>query len=247
MIVISSCTMEKRLYRPGLHISFAKAEHTSINADLVSVKNSNSKENIEDADLVDNLIASNDNSNSIVISQFRQSPHIIKSDSCDNIILKNGNEISAKVLEVGVTEIKYKKCPDNNDPIYSIKKSDVFMIKYPDGSKDIMPEEKVKEESPFDKEDYALLNKVIEKEKGPKTEGFGVWAFVLSLIGFGIAWFVSMLGGFAPLGVGLVFGIISLVRIGRHPEKYKRRGFGIVAIIVSLIMVAVSIAIIVAL
>ena len=245
VILLSSCTMEKRLYRPGLHIDFSKSQKNSDKSVVVSKSESNKNDSNSFSE--NNMIASTDKSNSIIIPQLTQLQSIFNSDTCDNIILKNGKEISAKVIEVGVKEIKYKKCPDNNDPLYSIKKSDVFMIKYPDGTKDIMPEEKVKEESPFDEEEVALLNKVLKKEKGPKTEGFGVWAFVLSLIGFGIAMWISMISGIAPLAVGLIFGIISLVRIGRHPEKFKRRGFGIVAIIVSVIMIAVIIALLSAL
>jgi len=56
----------------------------------------------------------------------------------DVIIKKNGDEIKAKIIEVGTTEIKYKKFENlQTSPIYSIYKSDVFMIKYADGSKDV--------------------------------------------------------------------------------------------------------------
>jgi hypothetical protein len=56
----------------------------------------------------------------------------------DIIIKKNGDEIKAKVMEVGITEIKYKKFENlETSPIYSILKSDVFMIKYADGTKDV--------------------------------------------------------------------------------------------------------------
>lgn len=58
--------------------------------------------------------------------------------SQDVIIKKNGDEIKAKVTEVGTTEIKYKKFENlETSPVYSILKSDVFMIKYADGTKDV--------------------------------------------------------------------------------------------------------------
>src|SRR5690606_19407939 len=31
-------------------------------------------------------------------------------DKCDVILLRSGEEVSAKILEVGINEIKYKKC-----------------------------------------------------------------------------------------------------------------------------------------
>lgn len=55
----------------------------------------------------------------------------------DTIVKRNGEEIKAKVEEVGVSEIKYKK-PDNpNGPLYAVLKTDVFVIKYENGSKEV--------------------------------------------------------------------------------------------------------------
>lgn len=57
---------------------------------------------------------------------------------CDFIICKNGDEIEAKVLEIGENEIKYKKCNNTEGPTISIRSSEVVMIKYPNGTKDII-------------------------------------------------------------------------------------------------------------
>ncbi len=58
------------------------------------------------------------------------------------IVMKNGDEIPAKVFEIGDTEIKYKKCDNQNGPTYSLKKEDVLMVKYPNGSKDVFAQPK---------------------------------------------------------------------------------------------------------
>jgi len=55
----------------------------------------------------------------------------------DEIVLSNGNSIAAKVTEVGSDFIKYYKWDNQNGPVYSIKKTEVFMIKYQGGSKDV--------------------------------------------------------------------------------------------------------------
>ena len=57
----------------------------------------------------------------------------------DVIIKENGEEIKAKVTEVGNTEIKYKKFGNESGPTYTISKSELFMIKYANGSKDVIP------------------------------------------------------------------------------------------------------------
>lgn len=56
----------------------------------------------------------------------------------DYVILKNGDEIKSKVVELGQTEITYKKYDNLDGPSYSIAKSDVFIIKYENGTKDLI-------------------------------------------------------------------------------------------------------------
>jgi len=56
----------------------------------------------------------------------------------DLIILKDGNEINSKVLEVNISDVKYKKFDNLEGPMYSVLKSEVFMIKYKNGTKDII-------------------------------------------------------------------------------------------------------------
>ena len=67
---------------------------------------------------------------------------IILTSTClvaqDVIIMKNGDEIKSKVTEIGINEIKYKKFDNLNGPVITVAKSDVFMIKYENGTKDII-------------------------------------------------------------------------------------------------------------
>ena len=58
----------------------------------------------------------------------------------DVITLKNGDDIQALVQEIGEVEIKYKKFENFNGPNYTLKKSEVFMIRYANGSKDVFPD-----------------------------------------------------------------------------------------------------------
>lgn len=63
--------------------------------------------------------------------------------SQDVIFLRTGEEIQAKILEIGIATIKYKKFENKEDlPIYIISKSDIFMIKYEGGTKELFEEEK---------------------------------------------------------------------------------------------------------
>lgn len=54
----------------------------------------------------------------------------------DIIVFKKGEELKTKVLEVGTKEIKYKKFDNLDGPIFIVKRSEVIMIKYANGTKD---------------------------------------------------------------------------------------------------------------
>lgn len=56
----------------------------------------------------------------------------------DVIVFKNGDEVQAKVKEIAPAHIKYVRFDNPNGPEYTISRSDVFMIKYENGTKDVM-------------------------------------------------------------------------------------------------------------
>lgn len=76
--------------------------------------------------------------------------------SQDYIVRKNGDEIKAIISEVGHTEVKYKKFDLPNGPVFSILKSDLFMIRYQNGSKDVFNE--VAENKPAPKSTADLIS-----------------------------------------------------------------------------------------
>jgi len=84
----------------------------------------------------------------------------------DVITQNNGDEIKAKVLEVGTTEIKYKKSDNLGGPTYSLFKSDVFMIRYQNGTKDlfghgtdpVVQKDQVVQKKPMTKYDSIVAN-----------------------------------------------------------------------------------------
>ncbi len=59
------------------------------------------------------------------------------SNAQDIIVKRNTEEIKVKVIEIQEDIIKYKTFDNLNGPVYSIKKSDVFFIKYKNGKKDV--------------------------------------------------------------------------------------------------------------
>ena len=56
----------------------------------------------------------------------------------DVIVKKDGTTIMSKVLEVGTSEIKYKRYTYQDGPLFIINKSDVLSINYENGEKDLL-------------------------------------------------------------------------------------------------------------
>ncbi|MDR1973939.1 MAG: hypothetical protein LBQ31_04605 [Bacteroidales bacterium] len=54
----------------------------------------------------------------------------------DIIYFSNGDELNAKVTEIGIYEIKYLR-PGTTTPTYTVPRSDVFKIVYEDGTQDV--------------------------------------------------------------------------------------------------------------
>ena len=62
--------------------------------------------------------------------------------SQDILTKKNGEDIQAKVLEVTTGEVKYKKFDNQSGPTFTILKSELLMVRYENGTKDIFSESK---------------------------------------------------------------------------------------------------------
>lgn len=67
----------------------------------------------------------------------------------DVIVKHDGSTILSKVIEIGTTEVKYKKFSNQNGPTYSILKADILSINYENGEKDTFTDaqQPVKEET----------------------------------------------------------------------------------------------------
>ena len=84
--------------------------------------------------------------NLLLIILFASSSNFIKAQ--DTLTMRSGENIIVKIIEVGSNEVKYKKTDNLNGPSFSILKSEVSMIQYENGSKDVFKEDmKIKQES----------------------------------------------------------------------------------------------------
>jgi hypothetical protein len=104
--------------------------------------------------------------------------NIIKAQ--DTLALRSGINIPVKIIEVGISEVIYKKIDNLNGPNFSILKSDLSMIRYENGTK----------------EEFKEAVKTIQKSKTTKIAvgvakgvagGFGL------LIAIGVIGFLSLI------------------------------------------------------
>ncbi|MBA2611348.1 MAG: hypothetical protein H0U95_05200 [Bacteroidetes bacterium] len=65
----------------------------------------------------------------------------------DKILLKNGDELKVKVLEINETQVKFKNEDNLSGPTRIVSKEEIFSISYPNGVKDVFVSETKKENS----------------------------------------------------------------------------------------------------
>lgn len=221
-----SCTVQKRHYRKGYHISWndalktltgekADKKHTSPPAgtQLTEVQ-------LVPLDLNNELSASANNNKLIDLKINREKDLINPPDSCgDVLILKNGEEQKVKIFEISDNELKYKRCNNLNGPLYAIKKDQLFLIKYTNGTRELV------------KREVRTINGIPE-ETAPvkrKTNSWAIASFVCACLFFLII----------PWILAPVFGCIAAYQIDNDRKKYKGRWMAVFGIVVGLIGVLI--------
>lgn len=169
----------------------------------------------------------------------------------DIIYKKNGEEISANILEITIDVVKYKKFDQSDGPIRNINKSEVFMIIYQDGTREKFESREVKSQnndilerqnnqvtqqinqtvSPVERQNEITLQYLslkIEKAKTVKSFGTGMIYVggIAAAAGLMASFKESESAGLWIAGGGLVWitGIIMRVSADsriRHFEKRK--------------------------
>ena len=115
---------------------------------------------------------------------------------CDELIMMDGTEISAKILEITLDEIKYKNCDNPEGPIFTKPLSSVFKIKYSNGTSQVI-KTTIQADSNNNDDIFSM-----GLEDGEKSQSialalwflfgiFGVHRFYLGHIGIGILYLLT--------------------------------------------------------
>jgi hypothetical protein len=126
----------------------------------------------------------------------------------DTLIMRTGENIQAKVIEIGMSEVKYKKLDNLNGPIFVILKSDLLSIKYENGTKD----------------DYSSIKKNEQKITAPNLFAQGQADAVENYVGYKIAGTTVLLSSFVPI-VGPAVAIVPALLCYSSDPKDENLGY----------------------
>lgn len=218
-IVLASCST-LNLNKGKLTFSKKKDNHLEF---IEKDENESSQVRLEENSFDEGLLASTTSMDAIKTKEHSENvvtPFVnmsTKDPSCDKILLKTGEEIEAKVLEIGVQEIKYKNCTNLQGPTISILKSDAFMITYSNGSKEVFKEasQKSTANAPNNTNQYQTGN------TQKRTNGFSIASLILGILGVPV--------------LGLIFGSIAMSQIRKNPEKQSGYGMAVAGTVLSTI------------
>ncbi|MFD2938260.1 DUF4190 domain-containing protein [Spirosoma flavum] len=170
-----------------------------------------------------------------VWSQFKHMlPRKPAPPQCDQIVLRNGDVIEAKVKEVGVNEIRYKKCDRQDGPDYTISKRDVLSIKYSNGEIERFTTGSTSPSTNNSSGNRTSYNSPTSPQNdGPRTDPFAIVAIAAG----GLAIFTG-LGSLLLGAAAVVFGALSLSRIRKEPNRFKGKGMALAGMIIGIVAAA---------
>lgn len=117
------------------------------------------------------------------------------STSCfaqDVIVKKDGSTILSKVIEIGSTEIKYKKFSNQDGPTYSIYKSEIQTINYENGEKEnfsgqtqLRNEFNYLNETSQKEREVSVKNRLAAEDLYREARTLKAWSWVCVVLGTG--------------------------------------------------------------
>jgi hypothetical protein len=236
LLLVTNCGIQKRKYQKGYYVNWHKSNTQKDKKEVLAKKEVEKPEVVVITPNDDTEISAsvNDSKHPVVpIKKTKRTPLITKEDPCDELIFKDGTELKGKVIEITPTEIKYKKCDMLDGPTYVGKKSDIFMVKYANGTREVFTTEK---------EAKNKNQKSNSTDGNSKSDETAILALVFGILGF-------------VIGIGsipaIVLGNNALKKIKNEPDKYEGEElatigkiFGIVGVVIKLLILFLIIALI---
>jgi hypothetical protein len=219
LLIFFSCAVQKRKYQKGYYISWNKSSSAKKDKTPEACRNKPGKLEMAAIQPLSpiaigpalqpantSLATSPENQKTEVVTTLKnlQKQALQKDEGCDELIFRDGSEVKGKVTEISAAEVKYKKCDMPDGPTYVVKKSELFMIKYANGTREVFKEEaKPQPEKP-------------KSDTLKKVHPMAVAALILGIVSF-ILFFLGLISAI----LAIVFGDIAQERIRRQPDLYE--------------------------
>jgi TM2 domain-containing membrane protein YozV len=228
LVIVSSCTIEKRHYMPGYHVNrianrpttIAKASNDNLPQQLdyavVGTENIKVEEPIFLASDDAEIIIPTESEKLITLSipsNNPKKPIVSQENECDVIIFRNGDEILAKVLEVNQNEVKYITCENNYAQTIIVNTREIFKIKYINGTSMVFDEStsqksfNINDPLAIDSDNPNDRSLVVAVVLWALFGLIGIHRFYLGHIGIGILY--ALTGGLCGIG-WIIDGILFL-------------------------------------
>jgi hypothetical protein len=224
LLVLSACSVQKRKYQRGYYVSWKHekcAGKESQTGKIIEAEHSIGNKSLTGTDTVksneppyyhaDRPEANADNKLQVTAE-----------DDCDNIIFKDGSELRVKILDRTPEEIKYKRCELPDGPVYTAKRSSIFMIKYANGTREVFTTESRQPQS----------RSSSRYQQPQRVQPMAVMALVFGILGI---WPLTFIGSI----VAVILGSIARNRIERQPEKYKGEGMAIAGQVLGIVIISI--------
>lgn len=257
LVFAFSCSVQKRKYQKGFYVN--RVHHktqTNKSSDIITASEKKestiaAKEVISRSTGDRPELAALDNS--LIVPDLKRTVSPIESppDTCDVLIFKDGSEIRAKVTEIAPSDVKYKRCDNPDGPSYITRKADLFMIKYVNGTKEVMKADPVAEsEIVTHQKPNPKYNKQKAKQHPLALPAliFGAFSIVSIYIGLLIS-ATSMTGEpVSPFAIaasvvsallGIILGQMAMSDIKNSEGTLKGKGLAMPGSIIGIVMASI--------
>ncbi len=214
LALLLSCAVQKRKYQKGFYFSGKHVAKKSNTGPARQASSGHKKVIAEEvSELPEQELSASAGKGTDMPTSFppRKTVLVQNTDTCDKIVFRDGTELMAKILEVSQDEIRYKKCEMPEGPFFVSRKTDIFMISYANGSKEVF-REPVAQAAPAPRASYPTIPRYADPDK---VRADAVTALVLGITG------LFLYVGSIP---AIVLGRRVLKEVQQNPQKYKNTG-----------------------
>lgn len=236
LLFLVSCSVQKRHYRKGYYFDGLGAKsNSSVKKQVQPLVNA--------AFEAPPAIAFVQNHGESNVQTF-VSKQRIPTDSCDVLVFRDGTEILSKITEISEQQVRYKRCDNLEGPTYVSDKSDLFMIKYGNGTREVMkaPAPKTTIINPAPSSDKNFDKTARYKYDEPSSANFalisGITAILSLIVGAILYWpllISSFLAGIKAITAGRKYLKIT----AQEPYAYPGRAKAIAGFIMGIITMSI--------